>query len=79
MCFGGSPKTPDVPAPPAPSPAPVPSDVNPQQTEGQRANRVRALQYGLQSTIKTTPQGVVGQGADLNAPAAQGIKNTIGS
>lgn len=77
MC--GSPKTPSVPATPAPAPVPTPADVSPQQTEGQRAKRAAALQYGALSTIKTTPAGVTGTGADLSKPVATALKTTTGS
>jgi hypothetical protein len=77
-CFGGG-SAPSVPAPPAPAPIPSPSEVSPQQTAEQRANKIKGLQYGLLSTVKTGPQGVTGNGADLSAPVATGTKKTIGS
>jgi len=72
---GGGPKTPELPPTPAPTPIPQPSDVNPIQTEGQRANRTRQLKRGILSTIKTTPAGIMGTGSDLNQ--GQG-KRTLG-
>lgn len=79
MCFGGTPKTPDVPAPPPPSPVPVPSDVSPIQTAEQRANQVAQLKYGALSTIKTSAAGITGAGPDLiTAAAGAGQKKTLG-
>jgi len=85
MCFGGSkpapPAPPVVQAPPAPPPAPAPiiqpSEVSSQdQAEGRRKKLAR-MRSGLQSTIKTSARGIVGQGADLSAPATG--KSTLGS
>ena len=64
---------------PASMPAPTPTNVSPQQTAEQRRNRIQALKFGAMSTIRTSPQGVTGQGADLTTPAAKGAKTTIGS
>jgi len=83
MCFFSQPKTPtpspapiikNAPVTPAPSPtptktAPEPSQVSPQEA---RRKQLGILRYGLASTIKTSPRGVSGSGADLYAPAAYG-------
>lgn len=74
MC---NPKSPDVPAAPAPTATPQPSDVSPQQTEGQRQAKVANMKKGILSTIKTSPQGVTGTGADLNSQNQLG-KKTLG-
>lgn len=72
MCFGGS-KPVEVPAAPviapAPTPAPVPSP-SPSQTESaqnqeQRRAKIAAMRSGILSTIKTSPQGITGTGANL--------------
>ena len=72
MCGGG--KTPQVQPLPAPTPIPMPSTVNPQATEGQRAQKVANLKKGMMSTIKTQPFGISGTGANLT-PADQGKKS----
>lgn len=80
MCFGSNPKAQQVPAPPAPAPLPSPQDTNPQQSADQKRNRIQQLKYGMLSTIKTSGQGVSGNGPDLNTPAAGGAnKTTLGS
>lgn len=83
MCFGGSPKTPDIPAPPPPAPVPTPSEPTDvaAQTSDQRANQTKQLQYGILSTVKTGGAGVTGQGPDLVTAAAGGTtqKKTLGS
>lgn len=79
MCGGSNPKPipPPTPLPPpAPVPTPMPTDVAPLTTSEQRANRVKALKFGALSTIKTSPQGIVGAGPDLITPSA---KKTVGS
>lgn len=82
MCFGGSPKTPDVPAPPPPAPVPTASEPTEvaSQTAEQRANVSKQLQYGILSTIKTSAAGVTGQGPDLATAQAGGQtgKKTLG-
>ena len=74
MCGGG--KTPELPATPAPTPIPQPSDVAPQTTESQRASRIAKLRRGIMSTIKTSPYGITGTGSNLTS--GQG-KKTLGS
>jgi len=76
MCFGGSPKTPELPPTPAPSPVPMPANVEPVTTESQRAQRVKRLRQGILSTIRTTPAGVIGTGSDLNQGEG---KKTLGA
>ena len=62
--MGGT-KTPSVPDAPAPTATPQPSDVSPQQTDEQRRNKQSNLKKGILSTIKTSPSGVSGAGADM--------------
>lgn len=78
MCFFSSPKVPDAVAPPAlpPSPTILPSEVSAQSAEDTRTKKLQQLQYGLASTIKTSPRGIVGQGAELQ-PNSTG-KQTLG-
>lgn len=74
-----TPTPPPAAAPaPAPAPTPMPSDVSPLLTAEQRKNRLSALKFGALSTIKTSPQGIVGAGPDLQTPTATS-KKTIGS
>jgi hypothetical protein len=78
MCGSKPPAPPPPPPPPSlppPAPTPIPSEVAPQQTAEQRRNRVNALKFGAASTIKTSPQGLTGQGSDLTGTG----KKTIGS
>jgi len=80
MCFGGSPKTPEVSAPPPPAPTPTVmptqvSEISAQETA--RKKRLNSLRFGLASTIKTSPLGITGSSADLSAPS-QG-KQRLGS
>jgi len=85
MCFGSKPapapqyiQSPPPPAPmPAPAPIVQPSEVSAQdQSEGRRKKLARQ-RAGLSSTIKTSPRGFVGSGADLSAPSTG--KRTLGS
>lgn len=78
MCVGSA-KAPQVSAAPPPSPVPVPTDVAPQQTADQKNMRIKALQFGALSTIKTSPLGVTGSGSDLNKPVGTALKTTTGS
>ena len=73
--MGGGPKTPDVPAAPAPTATPQPSDVSPQQTEGQRQAKQANMKKGVLSTIKTSPAGTTGAGSDLTTNTG---KKTLG-
>jgi len=75
MCFG-SPKTPQVQAAPAPAPAPsiLPSEVSPQAAGADRQKNLAKLRQGLVSTIKTSPAGITGAGADLQSPTLLGKK-----
>lgn len=79
MCMS-TPKmeAPPVIAPPSPAPTPTPTDVNPVATANDRASRLRQFQYGLASTIKTSPSGITGTGPNLNAPSITG-RSTTGS
>lgn len=78
MCFGGVQKAPAVVAPPAPLPTPTPTNTSPIATAQARATRLAQMQYGLASTIKTSPQGITGTGANLTPPALTGVSTTGG-
>lgn len=78
MCFGGAAKPPAIVAPPAPLPTPTPTNSSPIATAQARATRLSQMQYGLASTIKTSPQGITGTGANLTAPALTGVNTTGG-
>ena len=77
MCFGSKPKAPDAVAAPAPMPPP-PSPVDAMVTEGNTKQRLERLKFGLASTIKTSPKGVSGTGADLTNTNS-GLKKTLGA
>ena len=81
MCGGkpADPTPPPVQPLPAPIPMPVPSDVAPQQTSQQRRGQVSALKFGAMSTVKTSPQGVVGAGPDLSTSNVSGQKKVLGA
>ena len=72
--MGGT-KTPELPPTPTPTTMPLPSQVNPAQTEQQRQLKLTNLQRGILSTIKTSPAGVTGAGADLSGTTG---KKTLG-
>jgi hypothetical protein len=69
MCGGG--KTPEVAPLPDPSPVPTPSQPAATVAEGDRINKIKRLQQGLASTIKTNPQssGAMGAGPELTSKA----------
>ena len=76
MCFWGKstpiPSIPPAPTPapppaPAPLPAPVPTETAPMKTAEERRKRIEAARYGMLSTIKTSPLGLVGAGSDLTS------------
>lgn len=71
MCFGGGKveQPPAVQAPPAPAPAPTitPSTVSAQAAGETRRKQLERLQTGIASTIKTSPKGIIGTGAELQA------------
>ena len=87
MCIFSQPKVKEtfqqVAPPPAPAPMPVATDTDPIKTADSQRNRLKALQYGAASTIKTGPQGIVGAGPELNSPSASamfpGQKKTLGA
>lgn len=57
-------------APPAiaPQPSPIPTEVSPIATaQERRRKKIRAARYGILSTIKTSPLGIVGTGSNLIA------------
>lgn len=74
MCFS-SPKPSAPPPPPPPVAIPPPPTILPtevsQTTQADRQKKLKQLQYGLSSTIKTGPKGVTGQGPELQ-PAVAG-------
>lgn len=88
MCFGGTVKQADVPTivtvpSPAdtttssPSPTIVAPTESPALTAEARRKKLEALRYGgMQSTIKTSPQGVTGPAPVLAVPAASGTTKT---
>lgn len=76
MCGGV--KAPSLPNTPAPAPMPTPTDASAIQTEGERSRRISNLKRGILSTIKTSPQGTMGKGPELNTGIGQG-KTTLGS
>lgn len=78
MCFS-SPKPPDQQPIPvaAPTPTITPSEISPQAAGEARRKQLEQLQYGLASTIKTSPLGITGTGSDL-ASTGQG-KKSLGS
>jgi hypothetical protein len=75
--MGGGGHSPELPPTPAPTPIPQPSTVEPQATEGQRANKIMQMKKGILSTIKTAPGGITGSGSDLTSQ--QGNKTLGGS
>ncbi len=76
MCFGSSPKPPAAQPLPAPTPVPTPSEVSPQAAGDARRKQLENMRYGLASTIKTTPRGLVGAGADLTGQS--NLKTKLG-
>ena len=79
MCIGKSPKAPAATPPPAPAPIPTPTETSPLGAESARKQRISSLRYGLASTIKTSPLGISGAGADLTSGALQGKKTKLGA
>ena len=81
MCGSKPPDPTPPPATPLPAPVamPIPSDVSPVQTAQQRRSQIGALKFGALSTVKTTPQGVVGAGPDLSTSNVSGQKKVLGS
>lgn len=85
MCFFSSPKVPDAPPPPpapaAIAPPPSPMSSNPTnvaaQAQADRQRKVQQTRYGLASTVKTGPKGIVGAGPELQPTNASG-KTTLG-
>ena len=82
FCFGGSQKTPSLPAVPDPSPVPVtaasPGEVA--SAADVKRNKIAALKFGAMSTIRNAggAQGITGTGADLSNPNAAS-KKTLGA
>lgn len=61
-----APLPPITPPPPiTPMPSPVPTETAPIATAEQRRRKIRMTRYGILSTIKTSPMGLVGAGAEL--------------
>lgn len=86
MCFISSGKAAaqpqQAPPPPAPQPLPQPADPNPSATQDQKRLQIAAMKRGFASTIKTSTQGITGNGPDLNTPSAAGLygnKTTVGA
>lgn len=82
MCIFGTPKQQELPAPaaaPAPTPSPTPSQVSPIQTADQQRKQLAAMRYGLASTIKTSPQGVLTTPAQQMYGTTQTGKQTLGT
>lgn len=79
MCLVGSPKAPQVQAPPAPAPTVTPSEVSPQGAQEARRKRLETVRAGLLSTIKTSPKGLTGNQADLQPPSLLGQKTKLGA
>ena len=86
--MGGKPKQPEVrymptlpspvitPSPPiSPMPTPVPTETAPIKTAEARRKKIAQARYGILSTIKTSPLGIVGAGAELGP----GGKRTLGA
>ena len=79
MCFSRQ-RPPDIQLPAAPTVAPAPKlsplpSPSPSKTESavtsqQRRSRIASLRFGLLSTIRTSPRGITGQGADLATTGA---------
>jgi len=77
FCFGGGGgSAPASTPPPAPPPTPTPTVVNPTASAQDRAKNLEQYRYGLASTIKTGPQGITGNGAELSAPSITGVNKT---
>jgi len=80
MGFGRRELAPVIPPPPTitpppaikstPMPSPVPTETAPIKTAQERRKRIAQLRYGMLSTIKTSPLGIVGTGADLTGNSA---------
>lgn len=62
--------------PSTPTASPVPEIVTSAQ---ERRKKIKNLQYGMLSTIKTGPQGITGTGANLYGVDTAGKKTTLGS
>ena len=79
--MGGAPRPPEIrtiqaqAAPPkiAPLPAPIPTQSAPLRAAEARRKKIAQARYGMMSTIKTSPMGIVGAGAELG-PAKGKLK-----
>lgn len=80
MCWGSRPSAPTIVAAPAveatpepaPLPSPTPTTVESKTTQAERKAKAAAMtQYGMKSTIKTSPQGT---GVDLSGKEQAGKK-----
>jgi hypothetical protein len=60
----------------APLPSPTATEVSPQLSAQQKRKKIESARQGVLSTIKTSPQGVTGSGADLMSGTG---KKTLGS
>jgi hypothetical protein len=90
MCFGSS-KTQEVPAAPAaqplpdptPSPIPAASPTEVQATAEQKRNKIAALKFGAQASVRNVggAKGIAGTSADLigTPMATSGDKKVLGA
>lgn len=60
-----------------PIPSPTPTKTSAQSIQAQRRRRIQQVRRGILSTIKTSPLGIVGAGANLNP--ANGGKKVLGA
>ena len=78
-CIFSKPKSPTVQAAPAPTPPPTPTEsqgtIADEETRRRRISRQR---MGLAATIKTSPRGILGGGAELSG-AGQTGKTKLGA
>lgn len=72
------PESPKPIEPPSPAPVPIMSESSVTSAEESRRRRLAKLRTGLLSTIKTSPRGITGRGADLVSSVATGTK-TLGA
>lgn len=76
MCFS-SPKSPAPTPLPPPAPTPIAAESN-IGADAARRTQLEKLRMGLASTIKTSPRGLTGSGANLVGSTTTG-KKTLGA
>lgn len=82
MCFFKSPSVPDAPPPPPaqavipPPPTVVPTQVSQVSAVEDRKKKIASLRFGLASTIKTGPRGIVDGAPELQGQ--NGGRQTLG-